>query len=437
MPTNILMPALSPTMETGTLAKWHVKQGDQILAGELLAEIETDKATMEFEAVEDGVITKIFVVEGTKDITVNSPIAEISNDDDSNQVQLEVNQPSNNILKETESADALKAKNSKINKLDPKPSDLIYRTKISPLAKKIATQNMINIKDIQGTGPYGRIIKRDVLEILNLSNQKNDKVDINKGFKTYKRDDIDEPKEKDLNNILDLYKNRKYNLKPLKSVQKIVANRLTQAKNTIPHFYLTRSIQVDKLIKTRLELNASFEQKQIKFSINDFIIKAAAESLQDNPKCNCIWASDNIIELKDSDISVAVAINDGLITPIIRDAQKKSLREISSEMKEKAKKAREKKLLPEEYSGGSFSISNLGMMGVENFDAVINPPQASILAVGSVEKKPLVNNHGQLHAGQVMSVTLSADHRVIDGAVGAVFINSIVDYLSNPIQLLA
>ena len=437
MPTNILMPALSPTMETGTLAKWYVKQGDQISAGELLAEIETDKATMEFEAVEDGVITKIFVVEGTKDITVNSPIAEISNDDDSNQVQLEVNQPSNNILKETESADASNAKNSKINKLDPKPSDLIYRTKISPLAKKIATQNMINIKDIQGTGPYGRIIKRDVLEILNLSNQKNDKVDINKGFKTYKRDDIDEPKEKDLNNILDLYKNRKYNLKPLKSVQKIVANRLTQAKNTIPHFYLTRSIQVDKLIKTRLELNASFEQKQIKFSINDFIIKAAAESLQDNPKCNCIWASDNIIELKDSDISVAVAINDGLITPIIRDAQKKSLREISSEMKEKAKKAREKKLLPEEYSGGSFSISNLGMMGVENFDAVINPPQASILAVGSVEKKPLVNNHGQLHAGQVMSVTLSADHRVIDGAVGAVFINSIVDYLSNPIQLLA
>lgn len=437
MPTNILMPALSPTMETGTLAKWHVKQGDQISAGELLAEIETDKATMEFEAVEDGIITKIFVVEGTKDITVNSPIAEISNDDDSNEVQLEVNQPSNNILKETESADASSAKNSKINKLDPKPSDLIYRTKISPLAKKIATQNMINIKDIQGTGPYGRIIKRDVLEILNLSNQNNDKVDINKGFKTYKRDDIDEPKGKDLNNILDLYKNRKYNLKPLKSVQKIVANRLTQAKNTIPHFYLTRSIQVDKLIKTRLELNTSFEQKQIKFSINDFIIKAAAESLQDNPKCNCIWASDNIIELKDSDISVAVAINDGLITPIIRDAQKKSLREISSEMKEKAKKAREKKLLPEEYMGGSFSISNLGMMGVENFDAVINPPQASILAVGSVEKKPLVNDHGQLHAGQVMSVTLSADHRVIDGAVGAVFINSIVDYLSNPLQLLA
>ena len=387
MPTNILMPALSPTMETGTLAKWYVKEGDRISSGELLAEIETDKATMEFEAIDDGVITKIFVEEGTAEIAVNSVIAEIASEDDqkvsTTQVTQEIKSQFEKTNLEKHEIQPLAGKDDlKTNKLKKSK-----RVKISPLAKKIALKNNLNVDQIPGSGPQGRIIRNDVMLFLETTKNFDSQT-----FEPTKNNLESLPVKKDIEenstqSVLDMFSKQEYDLIPISNMRKIVANRLSFAKKTIPHFYLERSIQSDKLIKLRTELNESFDDKKIKFSINDFIIKAAARSLQDNPKCNAIWTEENILQLKNSDISVAVAINEGLITPVIFQAEKKSLQEISLEMRDKATRARAKKLLPEEYIGGSFSISNLGMLGIENFAAVINPPQASILAVGSSEKK--------------------------------------------------
>ena len=436
MPVMILMPALSPTMEMGTLTKWYVKEGQTVSAGDVLADIETDKATMEFEAVEDGKITRLLVSEGTSDILVNQEIAEINLEDEEE------------ILKTNLSTIAIKTVNEKDIKTLISPENVTpsvksqitksenietkNRPRISPLAKRIAAKHELDLTKITGSGPYGRVIKKDVLQHID-SLLKLDP----SGATENNEQKISEPPENNTKPILtDIYKDREHTLLPLSGIRKIVSNRLSESKSTIPHFYLRRSIYLDKLIKLRFELNDSFTNSSTKFSINDFIIKAVAKSLQDNPKCNAIWANDHIIQLKSSDVSVAVAIEDGLITPVIRDAEKKNLQEISVEMKEKAGKARAKKLLPSEYTGGSCSISNLGMMGIENFDAVINPPQASILAVGSAIKKPLVNNDGEIFVGSLMSITLSADHRVIDGAVGAVFVASIVDYLSNPLRLI-
>ena len=436
MPVSILMPALSPTMEMGTLAKWYVKEGEKVVAGDILADIETDKATMEFEAIEDGKITNLFVSEGTTNIAVNQPIAELTLEDEQASSKKikdldyvnKVTQRNND--KTNSSKDPMSALNNQITKSKINPDK--NRIKISPLAKSIASNHQIDVANILGSGPHGRIIKNDVLQLLNSGleapnkNVKNDaKLELLKSKNTNK-----------INGLTDIYHDRQYKIIPLNGIRKVIANRLTEAKRTIPHFYLRRTVHLDKLIKLRLELNELFQSSTIKFSINDFIIKAVAKSLQDNPKCNVIWADDNIIQLQSSDISVAVALEDGLITPIIRDTEVKSLTEISLEMKEKAERAKEKKLLPWEYTGGSCSISNLGMMGIENFDAVINPPQASILAVGSAIKKPLVNENGEMYVGHAMSVNLSADHRVIDGAVGSLFLSSIVDYLTNPLKLM-
>ena len=436
MPINILMPALSPTMETGNLVKWHVKEGDTISSGELLADIETDKATMELESVEDGQITKIIVPEGTKDIAVNATIAEITVED--NEIvsipkitePIEIETTKNNLSKPKQ------IPTPKSNDLGSNKSNTKTRIIISPVAKKIASYNDININNIIGSGPHGRIIKKDIMSLINSKNELHESSFVTEKTGNAEIKSFIASNKKNSESILNIFSDRQYELIPTNGMRKIVAERLSEAKRLIPHFYLRRSIQIDKLLNLRAELNDTFENKKMKLSINDFIIKASAKSLQDNPKCNAIWANENIVQLKSSDVSVAVAIDDGLITPVIRDAEKKSLQEISSEMKEKARKAKEKKLLPEQYTGGSFSISNLGMMGVENFDAVINPPQASILAVGSAIKKPIINSSGEISVGQVMSVTLSADHRVIDGAVGALFINSIVEYLSKPLKLL-
>ena len=428
------MPALSPTMERGSLSKWHVKEGDDIFAGDILAEIETDKAIMEFESVEDGKITKIIVPEGSTNIEVNSVIAELTTDDTAmSSVPENINNTVANNVKKT---------HPKGDQVELKPQEKApevntsERKKISPLARKLATKHNIDIENLAGSGPYGRIIKIDITNFLS-SPKRSDNEDL-QTKKTADKPSHDEvrPDKHNIKALLEMYNDCDHEVIPTNGMRRLVATRLTEAKRSIPHFYLRRSIYMDKLIKLRLELNGSFQNKEIHLSINDFIIKACAKSLQDNPKCNAIWADQNVIQLKSSDVAVAVALEEGLITPIIRDAEKKGLQDISSEMKNKAQKAREKKLLPEEYTGGSFSISNLGMMGIENFDAVINPPQASILAVGSCIKKPLINEAGELCVGHTMSITLSADHRIIDGAAGALFLNSIVDYLSNPLKLL-
>ena len=436
MPVMILMPALSPTMEMGTLAKWYVTAGDSVIAGDILADIETDKATMEFEAIEDGKVTNLLVAEGTANIPVNQAIAELTLSDEDVSPKRELSLTGPDIVSQTNiegtslPENLISAIKSQVSKSQSTKS--INRVKISPLAKQLALKQDVNISSIQGSGPHGRIIKKDVVQYLNqekestLSNTTSDD-----HYKTLA------PKDgKTAATLENTFHDRDHSLIQLSGVRKIIANRLSEAKRTIPHFYLRKSIHLDKLLNLRSELNDSFQDSTTKFSINDFIIKAVAKSLQDNPKCNAIWGEDYIMQLKSSDISVAVALEDGLITPIIRDAEKKTLQEISIEMKEKAKKAKAKKLLPEEYTGGSCSISNLGMMGIETFDAVINPPQASILAVGTAVKKPLVGTDGEIRVGHAMSMTLSADHRVIDGAVGAAFISCIVEYLSNPLKLM-
>ena len=434
MPINILMPALSPTMESGTLSKWYVKEGDKISAGEILAEIETDKATMEFEAIEDGHITKILVSEGSQNIPINSVIAEITLEDEA--VNTDLNQLT--AMKPMEQTAPIFNNNVSHKTLGTDQSKPLsqHRIKISPLAKKIASNHNISFENIKGSGPHGRIIKKDLMQVLDVKNLNNEESLITEGNQEQNNELRNRTNPTDVTTINDIFLGREYEVVPISGVRKIIASRLTEAKRTIPHFYLRRSIEIDRLVKLRAELNESFLDKETKFTINDFIIKAAAKSLQDNPKCNSIWGESKLIQLKNSDIAVAVAIDDGLLTPIIRDAEKKSLQDISIEMKEKAHRAKIKKLLPEEYTGGSFSISNLGMMGVENFDAVINPPQASILAVGAIIQKPVVGSAGDIYVGQVLSVTLSADHRVIDGAVGALFLGSIADYLSNPLKLL-
>ena len=441
MAINILMPALSPTMEMGNLIKWHVKEGDKVFPGDLIAEIETDKATMEFEAVDEGIISKIKVPEGTQDVSVNEVIAEILIDDDSNNrveeeiVHTDIGKDRN--IKSSKKSVTKGSATSSNNKVEATQQIKEQRTKISPLAKKLAINNNLDPTNITGSGPYGRIVKADILSFLD----ENQTQKIAKDYSSQKIQDpevraLDETKPKLPDTIERIYKNRNYQTVELTGIRKSIANKLTESKQTIPHFYLRRTINVDQLLRIRTELNEELKKQGDKISINDFIIKACAKALKENPYCNSVWAVNKILRLNNVDIAVAVAIDDGLMTPILYDADLKTLKEISLEMKVLAEKARLKKLLPEEYTGGSFSISNLGMMGVENFDAVINPPQASILAVGTTLKQNIIDDGGKISTIQTISVTLSVDHRVIDGATGAVFLRSIAKYLSNPIKLL-
>jgi pyruvate dehydrogenase E2 component (dihydrolipoamide acetyltransferase) len=390
---------------------------------------------MEFEAIEDGKITSLLVSEGTTNIPVNQAIAELTTEDDAHlekNQNIKANKPSNqeSTKKPVRTFSSISEMPSEVNK--SKISLGTNRIRISPLAKKLASHHNIDTSNILGSGPHGRIVKKDITKQFNYG-QGSDAT-----HSTISSDDesLKLQHKNSANNLKEIYHDREHKPIALSAVRKIVANRLTDSKKNIPHFYLRQSIKLDNLLEIRLKLNEEFQNSSTRISINDFIIKAVAKSLQDNPKCNTIWANDHLMQLKSSDISVAVAIEDGLITPVIRDAEKKNLAEISLEMKEKARRAKEKKLMPEEYTGGSCSISNLGMMGIESFDAVINPPQASILAVGSSVKKPLIAKNGDIYVGHTMSISLSADHRVIDGAVGATFVASITEYLSNPLRLM-
>ena len=423
MSINILMPALSPTMEEGTLAKWLVKEGDKVNSGDLIAEIETDKATMEVEAVDEGVIGKILVSEGQESIKVNEPIAVLlMNGEKLTDISIEDNvleepTPKKNVVKDTKkeanvlpslsqneliSEDtSFKQKDKVLNIID---SNRIFAT---PLAKRIAKQRDIDLISLKGSGPNGRILKIDV-----------------ENFKEEKKSQVHNIPLS--NNDSELIKNS--------SMRKTIAERLVKSKNEAPHFYLSIDCNIEQLLKARSAINSK-SNDEYKISVNDMIIKAASATLLKVPKANASWENENTRYFKNTDISVAVAIDGGLITPIIKNVEIKGLLEISYEMKTLAKKAKEGKLRPEDYIGGSFSISNLGMFGIKEFSAVINPPQGCILAIGAGEQRAIVINN-QISIATMMTVTLSCDHRVVDGAVGAEYLSKFKEFIENPSLML-
>ncbi len=412
MSVDILMPALSPTMEEGTLSKWLVKEGDKVESGDLIAEIETDKATMEVEAIEDGIIGKILVSEGQESIKVNSPIAILLSEgenlsenaistDINKEVQKEVQKNKENVVQINDIKN-----NDEISKSYFKP-DKLERIFVSPLAKRIAKQRDIPLSSIKGSGPYGRILKIDI-----------DNFDIKK---------IEYPS---LNNL----ESNNFEIVKNSAMRKTIAERLVKSKNEAPHFYLSLDCNIDELLKLRKAINSK-SNDEYKISVNDMIIKASSAALLKVPKANASWENENTKYFKNTDISVAVAIEGGLITPIVKNVQSKGLLEISMDMKDLANKAKDGKLQPEEYLGGSFSISNLGMYGIKEFSAVINPPQGCILAVGSGEKRPIVINN-EISIATIMTVTLSCDHRVVDGAVGAEFLSEFKNLIENPSLML-
>ncbi|MBV7410158.1 pyruvate dehydrogenase complex dihydrolipoamide acetyltransferase [Maritimibacter sp. DP1N21-5] len=435
MPTEILMPALSPTMEEGTLAKWLVKEGDEVKSGDILAEIETDKATMEFEAVDEGVIGKILVGDGSEGVKVNTPIAVLLEEgesaDDIGDVSAKPAAPAKSEEKAEAKAEAPKAETKAPAAGKDDKGGRIFA---SPLARRIAADKGIDLSALKGSGPKGRIVKADVENAKpGQAPAKSDapKAEAAKGASPA----LAAGPSTDA--VLKMYEGRQFEEVKLDGMRKTIAARLTEAKQTIPHFYLRRDIKLDALMKFRSQLNKQLEGRGVKLSVNDFIIKACALALQSVPDANAVWAGDRVLKLKPSDVAVAVAIEGGLFTPVLKDADMKSLSALSAEMKDLATRARDRKLAPHEYQGGSFAVSNLGMFGIDNFDAVINPPHGAILAVGSGVKKPVVNDAGEIEVATVMSVTLSVDHRVIDGALGAELLKAIVENLENPMVMLA
>ena len=421
MPINIQMPALSPTMEEGTLTKWLIKEGDTVESGDIMAEIETDKATMEFEAVDEGIIGKIIIPEGTTGVKVNEIIAILLEDgEDASSIEIQ-----EDIKLKNNTNDEVNVKNTEIKEIKAdviKSNSSADRVFATPLARRIAKSKDLDLNSISGSGPYGRIVKADVEVSISLPSKDTVTTTMAKSASS--------------ETVKSLYKERVFIEIELDGMRKVIANRLTEAKQTIPHFYLRKSVNLDKLLKIRTEMNEGLADKGTKISVNDFIIKASSLALQDVPKANVVWAEDRILQMKASDVAVAVSVEGGLFTPVIFDSENKSLSSLSSEIKDLASRARDRKLLPSEYQGGSFAISNLGMMGVENFDAVINPPHGSILAVGAGVKKPIVLDDGSVSVATIMSLTLSVDHRAIDGALGAEFLSKITQYLENPLTML-
>ncbi|PJE26966.1 pyruvate dehydrogenase E2 component (dihydrolipoamide acetyltransferase) [Pseudooceanicola antarcticus] len=444
MPTEILMPALSPTMEEGTLAKWLVKEGDTVSSGDLLAEIETDKATMEFEAVDEGVIGKILIADGTEGVKVNTPIAvlleegESADDIDSGASAPAAKSEEKAAPAETASTATQGGATAETGKpvdtpapAAPKGADG-KRIFASPLARRIAAQKGLDLASLKGSGPKGRIVKADVEAAEAKPAAAKSEAAAPKAAAAAAA-----PAGPSTDAVLKMYEGREFEEVKLDGMRKTIAARLTEAKQTIPHFYLRRDIKLDALMKFRSQLNKQLEARGVKLSVNDFIIKACALALQSVPDANAVWAGDRVLKLKPSDVAVAVAIEGGLFTPVLKDADSKSLSALSAEMKDLAGRARDRKLAPHEYQGGAFAVSNLGMFGIDNFDAVINPPHGAILAVGAGVKKPVVNAEGEVEVATVMSVTLSVDHRVIDGALGAELLKAIVENLENPMLMLA
>jgi len=398
MSSKILMPALSPTMTEGIINQWLVKVGDNVKAGDIIAEIETDKATMEVEAVDEGKITHLLQDTANKQIPVNSVIAIIDGDDSEiieNKIKIDSNSKDTNDIKIQKTKQILDSKISQNN--NSKNSD--DRLKASPLVKKIAIENNLDLSKFKGTGPDGRIIKRDI----------------------------------DSNNIAEEIPNTslKGDITIPSTMRKVIAKRTLEAKQKIPHFYLTIESNVDKLISLRSKIN---ENNLVKVSFNDLIVKAIGLAMKKNPNTNVYWQNEKIYQLNDIDVSVAVAIDEGLITPIIKNADSKGLNIISSEIRELAKLAKTNSLTPEQYTGGSITVSNLGMFGISEFAAIISPPQSSILAIGKIIKKPIVVDD-EVVVGNTLKSTLSADHRVLDGAVAGKLLKDFNDIIEDPFEI--
>jgi len=427
MPIKILMPTLSPTMTEGNLTLWVKSEGDRVSPGDVIAEIETDKATMELETVDEGILAKILISEGTEEIPVNTPIAIILEEGET-QSDLEGMDININKVESTTDTKAVEDANVITDDLaNPMQDETLNsdvnnrsrnvntqeRIKSSPLARRMAEQQKIDLALVNGSGPNGRIIRADI-EAFSLPDIPVVKNDIPQ---MYKEDYSD------------------YEILPINNIRKVVARRLTEAKQEVPHFYLTVDCEIDSLLNVREDLNSRAKNNEFKISINDMIIKACAVALMQVPAANASWSEEGIKIYKNANISVAVAINDGLITPIINNANSKGLMTISNEMKELVTQAQDGTLTPDQYQGGTFSISNLGMYGVKNFQAIINPPQGCILAVGKIEKKPVVKND-EISIASIMSATLSVDHRVVDGAIGAQFLDSIKTLIEDPLGML-
>jgi len=414
-------------MTEGKLATWLVKEGDTVSSGDVLAEIETDKATMEVEAVDEGTVGKILVEAGTDNVQVNDPIAYLLEEGEDESVLDNMSAApaaEKPAVKEAASVVAPAAADSSAPAA-PKSGDG-DRIFSSPLARRIAADAGVNVADIKGTGPHGRIIRADVDEFIagggkSASAQPAKSEAAQQAAPAAMPASTTPPHEGEREEI------------PLTGMRKTIAKRLTEAKQTIPHFYLTIECELDNLLDMRKELNSRSDEYKI--SVNDFIIRASALALKKLPAANAIWGGDKILQYKDIDISVAVAIEGGLITPVVKNADKRGLADISEGMKALAGKARDGKLMPEEYQGGCFSISNLGMFGIKEFSAVINPPQSAILAVGAGEQRPIVKD-GELTVATMMSVTLSCDHRVIDGALGAELLKYFKGYIEEPLTMM-
>jgi pyruvate dehydrogenase E2 component (dihydrolipoamide acetyltransferase) len=444
MPINILMPALSPTMEKGNLAKWLKKEGDKVKSGDVIAEIETDKATMEVEAVDEGTIAKILVPEGTQDVAVNDVIAVLAGDGED--VKAAGAGAASAPPKAAEApaprpaATPAPAAAPKVAPAAPAPQAAApapqtnghARVFSSPLARRLAKDAGIELGRITGSGPHGRVIARDV-----------EQAKSGKGLKAPAAVPAGAPSiapSMSDQQIRALFEEGSYEVVPHDGMRRTIAQRLTASVQTVPHFYLTMDCDIGKLLEAREEINAAApkdkEKKPLyKLSVNDFVIKAMAIALQRIPDCNVSWTESGMLKHRHSDIGVAVAMPGGLITPIIRKAETKSLSTISGEMKDFAARARARKLKPEEYQGGTTAVSNLGMYGIKDFTAVINPPHATILAVGTSEERAVVRA-GKIEIAHIMSVTLSCDHRAVDGALGAELIGEFKRLIENPVMMM-
>ncbi len=429
MPTNILMPALSPTMTEGTLARWLKKEGDKVKSGDVIAEIETDKATMEVEAADEGVLAKIMVAAGTSGVKVNSPIAvllEEGEDATAIKVPAAANAPAPAaapaVAPAQAPAAAVAASKPVVQAAAPVTGNRILAT---PLAKRIAAERGVNLATIKGTGPHGRITKEDVLS------GKTNGAGVQLPATTAQGTALAHPQATGA--IADMLTKlgQTFTAIPNNNIKKVTAKRLLESKQTIPHFYLTVDCRIDHLLAMRKRINES----GTKVSVNDFVIRAVALALKAVPAANAAWTDDAVLRFNEVDVSVAVATPNGLITPIIKNADKKGLAAVSEEMKELAEKARTGKLKPEEFMGGGFTISNLGMFGVKDFAAIINPPQSCILAVGAGEQRPVVVD-GKIEVATVMSCTLSVDHRSVDGSVGAEFLQAFKKRIEDPALML-
>jgi pyruvate dehydrogenase E2 component (dihydrolipoamide acetyltransferase) len=440
MPINITMPALSPTMEEGNLSKWLVKEGDKVKSGDVLAEIETDKATMEVEAIDEGIVAKLVVPAGTEGVKVNALIAILAGEGE------DVKAAAAGGTAPAQKAEAAPAATAAPAAALPVAASSVAaapaasggaRSFSSPLARRLAKEAGLDIAAIAGTGPHGRVVKSDVEKAVSTGGAK----PATAAAPAVSAAPAAAPVAKGMSEdaVLKLFEPGSYELVPHDGMRKTIAKRLQESKQTIPHFYVSVDCELDALLALRTQLNDAAAQKDgkpvYKLSVNDMVIKAMALALRDVPDANVSWTDTNMVKHKHSDVGVAVSIPGGLITPIIRNAELKSLSAISNEMKDLGKRAKDRKLKPEEYQGGTTAVSNMGMMGVSNFAAVVNPPHATILAVGAGQERVIVKNK-QMVIAQVMTVTLSTDHRAVDGALGAELLGAFKRYIENPMGML-